>query len=230
VVLNATDAPNSHSTPITNAPVPTETPVGGNLTEAPAGNGTITEAPTGDSSLTDAPGDDEVATEAPGGNDTGDLAPVGSPAPSLGFDTEVLLPPPPIYVAPTEYPTPTPPTPTYKAPTYSNSPPTSPTYSFPTPTAVAAPTEEYVPLDDDPIKNEDIAVEEEWADSMTLEQMEKDRNVLIALSTVAGFGFLLMIITAHQMLENPDGCYATYVSESWELSQSESGVISPPFC
>lgn len=271
VVLDATDAPDSDSTFVSEAP--TETPVGdSNVTEAPAGNGAITEPPAGNSTLateapggddtevllpvgsptpstgfdsevgnstlTDAPGGDEAATEAPGGNDTEvlvPLVPVGSPAPSTGFDSEVVTPAPspektPTYESPT-YESPTYESPTYEAPTYeapnsaayTYAPYAAPTYPTPPAPVSEPPTEEYVPPDDDPIKNEDIVEEEKWEDSMTLEQMENDRNVLIALSTVAAFGFLLMILTAHQMMENPDGCCARYVSESWKESiQSES--------
>jgi hypothetical protein len=201
----------------------------GTIAEAPAGDGTIAEAPIGNSTFIDAPGDDEVATEAPGGDETGVPS---SSAPSTGFGTDVETPAPtpskaayipPTYGTPTyEYPAPDEP-PTYPTPTQSDpapaptpkySSPTAPSYKYPTPT-VPKPvyelpaTEDYVPPDDDPIKNEGTAEEEEWRENLTVGQMEEDRNVLIALSTVAGIGFLLIIITAHQMMENPDGCCAT---------------------
>ena len=41
--------------------------------------------------------------------------------------------------------------------------------------------------------------------------MIHDQNVLIAVGVLCGVGILLMIITAHQMVENPDGCCARYV-------------------
>jgi hypothetical protein len=201
-----TDAPSSVSSLATEAPTATSAP-----TKTPTEENTLTEAPSGDGTIEEAPTDD-----------TGVLVPVGSPVPSTGSSSEVVTPAPSHAKTPT-YPTPTYPAPTYKAPTYDHSPPTQPSYAFPA-SAIEPPTEEYVPPDDDPIKNEGTEEEvEEWADNITLEQMEKDRNVLIALSTVAGVGFLLMIMTAHQMLENPDGCCARYVSASWkESSQSKS--------
>eukprot|EP00538_Stauroneis_constricta_P002562 CAMPEP_0119561676 /NCGR_PEP_ID=MMETSP1352-20130426/18322_1 /TAXON_ID=265584 /ORGANISM="Stauroneis constricta, Strain CCMP1120" /LENGTH=279 /DNA_ID=CAMNT_0007609929 /DNA_START=211 /DNA_END=1051 /DNA_ORIENTATION=+ len=81
------------------------------------------------------------------------------------------------------------------------------------------PTEEYVPPDDDPVKKEDADEKstDEWdeEDYETLEEMEKDRNVLIALGVVFGFGLILTLITAHQMLENPEDVVRVYAAFSW---------------
>ncbi len=70
----------------------------------------------------------------------------------------------------------------------------------------------YVPPDEeqDPIKNANTTGS--WMrEGETPEDMIHDRNVLIAASVLCGVGILLMIITAHQMVENPDGCCARYV-------------------
>jgi len=42
-----------------------------------------------------------------------------------------------------------------------------------------------------------------------IEEMEHDRNVAIALGICSGIGLFLAIITAQQMLENPQGCCAS---------------------
>jgi hypothetical protein len=81
--------------------------------------------------------------------------------------------------------------------------------------SVQPPTEEpepYVPLDDDPVKNEPgTASDETWIQpGESPEEMAHDRNVLIAVCVICGVAFLLMIITAQQMMENPDGCCARY--------------------
>jgi hypothetical protein len=46
-----------------------------------------------------------------------------------------------------------------------------------------------------------------WENS-TVDEMEHDRTVIIALSVVFGTMFLFSVIVAHQMLENPGGCCA----------------------
>jgi hypothetical protein len=81
--------------------------------------------------------------------------------------------------------------------------------------ALKPPTEEpelYVPADDDPVKNEPgTASGETWIQpGESPEEMAHDRNVLIAVCVICGVAFLLMIITAQQMMENPDGCCARY--------------------
>ena len=81
-------------------------------------------------------------------------------------------------------------------------PPTrSPTYALTDP-----PTPQYVPIDDDPIVNQEIQ-EEDDKDEQELQNVEKEAK------TAGGIGFLLallaMIFTAHQMSENPDGIYAS---------------------
>jgi hypothetical protein len=65
----------------------------------------------------------------------------------------------------------------------------------------------YIPPDDDILVEE--PVEPDWeTPAETLEQMERDQNVLIALLSVFGFMLIFSIIVAHQMLNNPDGCCA----------------------
>jgi hypothetical protein len=69
------------------------------------------------------------------------------------------------------------------------------------------PPVEYVPPDDDILADEpDVASWDTPNESM--QQMEHDRNVLIALGTVFGVMLLFSIIVAHQILHNPDGCCA----------------------
>jgi len=66
----------------------------------------------------------------------------------------------------------------------------------------------YIPPDNDIL--EDEPEEPDWdTPAETLEQMEHDRNVLIALSTVFGLMLFFSIVVAHQMLNNPDGCCAS---------------------
>jgi hypothetical protein len=50
----------------------------------------------------------------------------------------------------------------------------------------------------------------EWENS-TVDEMEHDETVIIALSVVFGVMFLFSVIVAHQMLENPNGHCARYV-------------------
>jgi hypothetical protein len=68
------------------------------------------------------------------------------------------------------------------------------------------PTPQYVPIDDDPILNQEIK-EEDDKDEQELQNVEKEAK------TAGGIGFLLallaMVFTAHQMSENPDGIYAS---------------------
>ena len=68
------------------------------------------------------------------------------------------------------------------------------------------PTPQYVPIDDDPILNEEIKAEDD-KDEQELQNVEKEAK------TAGGIGFLLallaMVFTAHQMSENPDGIYAS---------------------
>lgn len=79
------------------------------------------------------------------------------------------------------------------------------------------PTEQpvvYVPPDEeeDPIKNQTSGGVGSWVqEGESPEEMIHDRNVLIAVGVLCGLGILLMIITAHQMVENPDGCCARCV-------------------
>jgi hypothetical protein len=79
---------------------------------------------------------------------------------------------------------------------------------------------EYIANDDDPIQKEENEDKERPSNggigdyvyfdhAEPIEDMEHDENVAIALGTVSGIGLLLLIITAHQMLNNPDGCCAS---------------------
>jgi hypothetical protein len=84
----------------------------------------------------------------------------------------------------------------------------------------------YVATDDDPLQQEDESIAEkegQEGNSQTggigdylyfdhgesLEEMEHDQNVAIALGVCFGIGLCLTIITAHQMMDNPDGCCAS---------------------
>jgi hypothetical protein len=87
--------------------------------------------------------------------------------------------------------------------------PTNPQFAAPT----ERPTGEYVPPDDDPVKQEEEEEKEggeaEWNEQQeSLEQLERDQRVLIALAVIGGLVLVLLICVAHQMLENPDGCCA----------------------
>ena len=88
--------------------------------------------------------------------------------------------------------------------------PKPPTFEFPTPNS--SPTIPYVPPDDDPIVNPEDASSEQpgWSENQyeTLAQMRKDRNVLIALGTLAGVAFVMILVVAQQLIENPEGCCA----------------------
>lgn len=108
------------------------------------------------------------------------------------------------------------------------SPTLSPTTMWRAPTYVTPPTAKpvvYVATDDDPLQQEDesIAETEEQEDTQTggigdslyfdhaesIEEMEHDSNVAIALGVCLGLGLCLTIITAHQMMDHPDGCCAS---------------------
>jgi len=86
----------------------------------------------------------------------------------------------------------------------------------PTSNPTEKPSVEYVATDDDPIdlpdselpESEDEEGDYEWNDS-NLEDIEHDRTVLIALASLTGVGLICMVITAQQMLENPDGICAS---------------------
>jgi len=94
----------------------------------------------------------------------------------------------------------------------------APTFSFtPYPTPYRPPTlrpaTPYVSSDDDPLKEEDNDYEGDSGDfftkQSTIDEMEHDRNVIIALSVVFGVMFFFSIFVAYSMLENPDGCCAS---------------------
>eukprot|EP00980_Cylindrotheca_fusiformis_P023838 scaffold11043_cov122-Cylindrotheca_fusiformis.AAC.5 len=84
----------------------------------------------------------------------------------------------------------------------------------------------YVPLEDDPLQQEDESISEEEEEeersktggvgdyiyfdhAESFEEMEHDQNVAITVGVCFGIGFCLMIITAHQMMDNPGGCCAS---------------------
>jgi hypothetical protein len=202
---------------------------------------TTTLAPTKIGGGDDQGGDDPNGEGGvPGGNDQGGAEGVPSPAPSGESDTaqptadnttmdtetptaeagnegDTPSPTPfnePVSSEPTEdeFPTyddyPTYDEPTYDEPTYGQ--PTYPTYAkLPT----QKPAAEYIPPPDDLDPNQPLQPsggDKEWHNE-SIEEIEHDRNVIIALSVVGALGFLLTIITAHQMLENPDGWCARYV-------------------
>ena len=127
------------------------------------------------------------------------VAPVPVPVPTpLPVPPPSHLPVPPPSPLPVPPPTPFPvhPVPQTKAPSVQ-------THAK---TATYAPSEAYVPIDDDPIVSQDIQKEEE-------KEAEEVQQVQTEAKTVGGIGFLLalmaMIFTAHQMSENPDGIYAS---------------------
>ena len=71
----------------------------------------------------------------------------------------------------------------------------------------------YIPPEDDILISEEP--QSDWSTpNESLQQMEHDQNVLIALLTVFGVMLLFSVIVAHQMLNNPDGFCARYVTET----------------
>lgn len=105
------------------------------------------------------------------------------------------------------------PAPTYETPTYSK--PTS-DYPFTSPSYVPPTPKPYVSNDDenDPLKGPTSAgaggstsAGYAW-DNSSVEELEHDQTVIIALSVVFGVMFLFSVIVAHQLLENPHGCCA----------------------
>jgi len=188
-------------------------------TPAPAGDmlGGDTPSPVDDGFIdfgTDAP----TVADALGG-EGGDLTP--SPTPSIANEL-------PTFDEPTfDEPTIAEPTfnvPTFDEPTFDDPTFAEPTFdepvflSFPTDAPawpVAQPTEApivpYIVNDDgyDPLQDEDMEIEKEKWDNETLEEMEHDQNVLIALSVVGAIGLCLALLSAQQLIENPDGCCAS---------------------
>lgn len=79
----------------------------------------------------------------------------------------------------------------------------APTPDAASPTTYRPPTLPYVSTDYDPLKEADDN-EWTWNDS-TIEEMEHDKTVIIALSVVFGLMFFFSIFAAYQLLENPDG-------------------------
>ena len=62
----------------------------------------------------------------------------------------------------------------------------------------------YTPKEDD-VLEEEKEVSDWSTPNESIQQMEHDQNVLIALLTVFGIMLLFSIVVAHQMLNNPDG-------------------------
>jgi len=91
----------------------------------------------------------------------------------------------------------------------------APTNAFdPYPTAYKSPTLRpavpYVSTDDDPLKEVNNGETGDWGwTESTIDEMEHDATVIIALSVVFGVMFFFSIFVAYQMLENPDGFCAS---------------------
>lgn len=80
------------------------------------------------------------------------------------------------------------------------------------------PTVPYISSDDDPLKNDELdkgieggmnSLVDWFSNESTINEMEHDKNVIIALSVVFGAMFIFSIFTAYQLLENPEGCCAS---------------------
>ena len=77
------------------------------------------------------------------------------------------------------------------------------------------PTARYVPPNDDVLGNEqDDKIAKEWEEKTNIEKVEaewdeirRDKNVKIVSIVFGVTGFLLIIFVAHQLIENPDGCF-----------------------
>jgi hypothetical protein len=202
---------------VVNVPTPAPIIVDG-LTPAPIIVDGLTPAPADDLAGTPVPvdevGDDVSAppTQEFGG-DAGDLTP--SPTPVGTGTVEEPTYAQPTYDEPT-YEQPTYDEPTHEQPTYDEPTYEQPTYltdapAFPT-TPVQQPTEPpalpYVANDDDPLQDEENEIEETKWDNETIEEMEHDQNVLIALSVVGAIGLCFALLAAQQLIENPEGCCA----------------------
>jgi hypothetical protein len=168
------------------------------------------------------PGQDESPAE---GGDNGEDSPAGSPTADEfpaegdeGGDNFESFPTPSPTPGRTEYPT-------AGRPSFDDMPTEvfpSPTadYPFESPSYVPPTPKPYVSNDDeDPILGPTIgeatggsSSESGYAwDNSSIEDLEHDQTVVIALSVVFGVMFLFSVIVAHQMLENPHGCCARYV-------------------
>ena len=141
------------------------------------------------------------ATSSPAqGIATGSPPPMnmGTPSPTASQISHTYPPTPAPFHAPT-------------GPTFHGGPTEPHVYKPPT----ERPTEEYVPPPPsagDPVEQEQEEAKEQDADwgegKESLEELERDQRVLIALGVIGGVALLLLICTAHQMLDNPDGCCA----------------------
>eukprot|EP00529_Nitzschia_sp_RCC80_P000848 CAMPEP_0113466522 /NCGR_PEP_ID=MMETSP0014_2-20120614/14314_1 /TAXON_ID=2857 /ORGANISM="Nitzschia sp." /LENGTH=373 /DNA_ID=CAMNT_0000358745 /DNA_START=132 /DNA_END=1253 /DNA_ORIENTATION=+ /assembly_acc=CAM_ASM_000159 len=92
--------------------------------------------------------------------------------------------------------------------------PIAPTPTFP---QTPEPTTKYVSTDDDPINGMEQDTDGDFAktddgwgwNESTVEELEHDKTVVIALSVTFGVMFLFSIFVAHQALHNPQGCCAS---------------------
>jgi hypothetical protein len=208
-----TDSPTSTASPTEESPTVVE---GGEFDDTPVA------APSAGAEEAMAPvlgGDDATPSAGFGEEPTAPVAGVEE-TPSAGLDVETSAPvefssytEAPVAV-PTTGSYETEPTPTYTPPTGSYTPPT-PTYSYATPAPSPKPQADYVATDDDPLQDEvnpDLITDDAWKwNDSTLEDVEHDRTVVIALSVTFIVGICLAILTAQQMIENPQGCCARYV-------------------
>lgn len=201
---------------------PTQAPAVGRVDELPSSSA-ATQGPTPD------PFGEGLSTPTQPPVDDIDAVPVPSPFED-GLNETTLEPtvePPTeptivatISPAPVSSPTGVFPTPTEAVPSAFE--PTMPVATSPTfapvrpafPTSIWEPPTDspmvYVPSDDDPLQQPTVDDTFGWNDS-TLDEIEHDRTVLIALSVVFGVGVCLAIFTAQQVLENPNGCCSRYV-------------------
>ncbi len=92
----------------------------------------------------------------------------------------------------------------------------------------------YVPKDDDPVKSEETSPATEWQEQQeTNQQLLQDKRLLIAFGTLLGVSFIILVLTAQQLLENPHGCCATYVITSFccgLMLRSCCSLAHPVYC
>ncbi|KAG7346432.1 hypothetical protein IV203_005500 [Nitzschia inconspicua] len=98
--------------------------------------------------------------------------------------------------------------PTAGRPSYDDVPFPSPSYVPPTPKPYVSNDDERDPILGPTSGGSSTSGAYAW-DNSSIEDLEHDRTVIIALSVVFGVMFLFSVIVAHQMLENPHGCCAS---------------------
>ncbi|KAG7364941.1 hypothetical protein IV203_038144 [Nitzschia inconspicua] len=98
--------------------------------------------------------------------------------------------------------------PTAGRPSYDDAPFPSPSYVPPTPKPYVSNDDERDPILGPTSGGSSTSGAYAW-DNSSIEDLEHDRTVIIALSVVFGVMFLFSVIVAHQMLENPHGCCAS---------------------